>query len=223
MMQQNLKLTVCDADVSLINADLEDSFIANYKPHILPYCLAGKTGEAEFYLTRDRAASSLYRMNTYYANWIMPNGQKWKDVCEVEDVVKVHTDTVDDIFSNEPINIISLDAQGAELDILKGAKVALNDSLVAVLIEVEMKRLYEGQALRKECDEFMAGYDFVPIFLYNPQTWVSPKGKYVLVVGECLYLRKDSYYSKDSKNWHDMVGISMLNLVRVSLGFSPCD
>ena len=60
----------------------------------------------------------------------------------------------------EKVHAIKLDTQGAELDILKGAKSALQSCLF-VIVEVEFNALYEGQPLFCDVDRFMRDQGFV--------------------------------------------------------------
>ena len=56
-------------------------------------------------------------------------------------------------------NLIWMDAQGAELDILRGAENSLRD-IQAILTEVGLKSYYNGQSLKTEIDEYLANHGF---------------------------------------------------------------
>jgi FkbM family methyltransferase len=58
-----------------------------------------------------------------------------------------------------PIDMIWMDAQGSELDVLKGAVETLKDVKV-ILTEVGLGQYYQGQSLKPEIDAFMASQGF---------------------------------------------------------------
>jgi len=77
--------------------------------------------------------------------------------------VKCRSVSIDKFMNSrdiDRIHAIKLDTQGAELDILKGAKKALASCLF-VIVEVEFNSLYEGQPLFCDVDRFMRDHGFV--------------------------------------------------------------
>jgi hypothetical protein len=58
-----------------------------------------------------------------------------------------------------PIDMIWMDAQGSELDVLRGAVETLKDVKV-ILTEVGLGQYYQGQSLKPEIDAFLMGQGF---------------------------------------------------------------
>jgi FkbM family methyltransferase len=58
------------------------------------------------------------------------------------------------------VDFLSLDTQGAELDILKGALRTCSDSVVGVMAEISLGALYEGQGLFPALLEHLQGLQF---------------------------------------------------------------
>ena len=56
---------------------------------------------------------------------------------------------------------LSIDTQGTELAILKGAEKAINTTVVAVSIEVSFAPLYEGVPLFGELDNYLRSKGFI--------------------------------------------------------------
>ena len=63
----------------------------------------------------------------------------------------------------DTLNFLTLDVQGYELEALKGFGDKLND-VEFIFTEINTKDLYSGNALVKDVDKYLKGYDFVRIF-----------------------------------------------------------
>jgi FkbM family methyltransferase len=70
-------------------------------------------------------------------------------------------DTICQIRGLEP-DIIWMDAQGSELDILRGAENSLR-TVKAILTEVGVKPYYHGQSLKPEIDAYLESHGFVEL------------------------------------------------------------
>ncbi len=117
----------------------------------------------------------------------------WGQNAELDHVLMVDTVSLDDIVASgeiPPPDVISIDAQGAELRILRGGAKALSQAL-CVVTEVEFFEIYEGQGLFDDQMTLLghAGYRLLNIL--NQQFWhVGPAaGKGFLSVGEAVFLR----------------------------------
>jgi len=90
---------------------------------------------------------------------------------------------------------LSLDTQGSELNILKGAKQALQ-SVVAVLVEVEFEPLYKSQPLFGDIHKFLLSEGFVLMDIQKGVETVPSRGpigaraKGQLTWGDALYFRR---------------------------------
>jgi len=117
----------------------------------------------------------------------------WGQNAELDHMITVDTVSIDDIvdagLAPAP-DVISIDAQGAELRILRGAKKALASAL-CVVSEVEFFEIYDGQGLFDDQMTLLgdAGYRLFNIF--NTQYWHPgpATGTGFLTVGEACFMR----------------------------------
>ena len=69
----------------------------------------------------------------------------------------------------EEIEILKCDTQGYDLEVLKGASEILGAGRVQMIYtEITLARLYEGLPSMEEIFQFLAGYNFRLVALYNP-------------------------------------------------------
>lgn len=79
--------------------------------------------------------------------------------------VVVNATTLDDWRDSNnigPIDLIWMDAQGGELDALKGAEQTLKDVKV-IFTEVGVNSYYQGQSLKPEIDQYLISQGFVEL------------------------------------------------------------
>jgi FkbM family methyltransferase len=123
-----------------------------------PIALAASTGEATLYLTADPESASLYPPNE---DAIRRHPELWRH--EPRGTTTVATTTLDawaQRTQSEPIDVLKIDVQGAELDVLRGAEAGL-PSVRALELEVEFQQLYVGQPLFGDVDAFLRERGFV--------------------------------------------------------------
>lgn len=78
----------------------------------------------------------------------------------VQKTIQVESVTMDSYFENKtPPDLIWMDAQGSELDILRGAENCLK-SVKAILTEVGLVAYYDGQSLKPEIDAYLESQGF---------------------------------------------------------------
>lgn len=86
--------------------------------------------------------------------------------------IKVQTERLDDWCTEnnvEEVDIMWMDAQGAELMVLKGAENILKNTKI-IMTEVGLKPYYEGHTLKDDIDAFLTGLGFKELkesFEYN--------------------------------------------------------
>ena len=171
--------------------------------HYLGYCISDKIEGTEFYINRDRLSSSLFKIDsrsiTY--RWWYPLGNMWKDHCLVDEARKIETTTLDELrrigVIGANLDCLSMDAQGSELSIMKGAKTFFDGDLLGVITEVEFREIYENQPLFADQDIFLRKNGFIFINILSRQDWfLGPGGGTGLfTVAEVLYL-KDLHQKK---------------------------
>ena len=120
------------------------------------------------------------------------------EMYEVEKVISIQARTIDDIYASDKnlsIDFIKLDVQGAELDILKGGKLFLENNLIGAEIEVEFQPLYKDQPLFSDLDIYMRNntglelYDLTKHFCKYSSGVKNCSKKGQMVFGDALYLR----------------------------------
>jgi len=114
--------------------------------------LSDKEGFADFYVEKinpTATGASLYKENT-----------EWYSEGKYE-TITVSVDTLDNrnYFDGEPIDLIKIDVQGAELDILKGGKKTMQNASYA-LLELSLLEYNQGAPLIQEVVDKMIEYGF---------------------------------------------------------------
>jgi FkbM family methyltransferase len=149
------------------------------KQSILEAALWSESGiEKSFNISsNDGLSSSLFKMKWHRA--LQPS-------ISLDEHLRVVTMTIDDLSQNlnlsgKQIALLVLDIQGAELEALKGAREALNNTL-SIHCEVSRIQLYECQPTFKQIDEFLISVGF---------TLVRHDLQGDNHSGDALYVRKD--------------------------------
>ncbi len=119
----------------------------------LPYFVADG-GERDFYICHYGGCSSLYEPNPEIIDNFTGISTSQGSNFEVVETAKVATKRLDDITEISGCDYLKIDVQGAELDVLKGAKERLKECLV-VELEVEFVPIYKNQPLFAEIDLFL--------------------------------------------------------------------
>lgn len=86
---------------------------------------------------------------------------------------KVNVTTLDEYFKNKECsyNLMTLDVQGYELEVLKGAKNTLN-SIEYILCEVNRAELYQGCPMVEDIDNFLNEFNLKRIVTsWDGHTW----------------------------------------------------
>ncbi|MDD5551400.1 MAG: FkbM family methyltransferase [Candidatus Omnitrophica bacterium] len=150
-----------------------------------------ESGKRKFYLLKYGASSSFYPPDTKFTNRLRDAG-----MFEVIKEIEVKTKTLDS-FNVEP-DFLKIDAEGAELDILKGSIKTLS-CLVGLEVEVEFFQERIGQPVFSDVDSFLRRQGFN---LYNMRLLRYPRrpfnaGTYhignvtkgQIISAHCLYFR----------------------------------
>jgi len=129
-------------------------------PHIklIPLALSDSSKEYKLYITDNPGCSSIYPPEDFVINsFLWCGGQKPK----AETFVK--TTSLEEWAKQNNIlhlDYIKIDVQGAELDVLKGAKELLKTTYF-MEIEIEFNPLYKGIPLFSHIDIFLRDHGFV--------------------------------------------------------------
>ncbi|MBI2288076.1 MAG: FkbM family methyltransferase, partial [Chloroflexi bacterium] len=131
-----------------------------------PVALFNKKGKVNINMTREPVCSSILEPNHALLNRFLASEE-----FEVTGSIEVTCDSLDGIVQNngiKDIDFIKLDTEGAEYDILLGAKKVLSQSVFGISLEMLFNRQRIGEPLFSEIDLFLREQGFVvydlPIF-----------------------------------------------------------
>jgi len=161
----------------ILTADPEDvdgkKTLAAYsgKRFHYPIAISDIPGKRGFNLCRKSRVSSLYEpdldvlKDTCYGK----NLNRWK----ISSTVEIECRRLDDILDelNIKFNFLKVDAQGADLDVLKSAGEHLQD-IKGIQVECNLLPIYKGAPLAGEIDAFLEDKGFVLV-----KRWSGPKRK----------------------------------------------
>lgn len=177
-------------NIEIIKKNLVEYKIKNV--NIVDKALSNKVSKEFFYVSSASAeknepdwnygnkSSSLYEPNKE----LIQKHYKW---LQFKKKIEVETTTIYEFCINkniQTIDFIHMDVQGAELNVLDGAKKILNNILL-IWLEVENIELYKNQPLKKEIENFMHQWGFKK--LVDTVNYIS---------GDQLYINKKLYIQK---------------------------
>lgn len=122
---------------------------------IFNLALASKKGELEFIFREHKGLTSVYETS----DEIKKNNYKSMEFQEINKF-KTKSDKLDDIFSNDDIDFLKLDVEGAELDVLNGSNNLLNSSILGVRSEVCFSPVFKNAPLFGDIDNKLRDFKF---------------------------------------------------------------
>lgn len=190
-----------DAD-SIDGIQRANSTSASQEVH--SFVFSAEDGPAAFIHTASPYGTSLLKRDSTHEEWNLFWGDHDCIMREVLAEVRqeaVQARSLDSLCAKElaktPLpDFLSLDTQGSELAILKGAERALASSVVACVAEVEFHRLYENQPLFGDISAFLSdrGFWFVgfeQILDLAPYRYpVGLRGRGFHLTGNALFLKR---------------------------------
>jgi FkbM family methyltransferase len=168
---------------------------------ILPYCLTDHCGEVYLNINFCPFTSSIFEFNEEYSQYLEEKRLHYSDYLfgkthSCEKKLLISSETIDNLLTLDkipPVDFLSLDTQGAELLILKGAVNSLKNRTVAIYCEVNFADVYLGAPLFGELDAFMKQNDFLLVGLF-PMSFGykriprETRGAGIPLQGEALYI-----------------------------------
>ncbi len=178
--------------------------------HLFPYCLGRLKGTGRLNITANTYASSMlspdsdFLKNYYCEIQIGPAHYDvtYDDMLQVIKQVDVEVHTLDQLFAEDKLparlrpDVLSLDTQGLEHDIMQGAERVIRDGVLAIVSEVEIASMYQGQPLLGDVLQLMNtyGFHFAGFTnLHEISQYRAPiglRGKAFPGFGDALFLRK---------------------------------
>lgn len=153
----------------------------------------GKPGPATFYSHKIGSLSSVFRFAEPAARYLGKLFWVRREITEVP----VELVALDQIDGFPALDVLKMDAQGAELDILKGAKQTLA-SAVCVIPEVRFYRMYEDEPMWADVDTELRAQGFVLHKFLHQKSVTLPSGQKArfskaaqsqLLDGDAVYIR----------------------------------
>lgn len=179
------------------------------KETILVNSCVGKSNETVlFNINQDPYTSSFLPLNSKYANFY--SNQNNADYVLGEAALPMNqemmaTNSLDELAQKLALpscDFLSLDTQGSELDILKGAEVTLQNC-VGLQLEVAFAEIYKGQPLFSDIDAFLRSKGFVFVKFKGFQefaplvTAVESRGEKMQVFADAIYFRSSDLLTND--------------------------
>lgn len=135
---------------------------------VLPYCMGGKNGKALFHINNDPFTSSNIPTNDEFKDYYFFYGNHdyiWGEATACAETRDLEVITLDSLVSSGDSEIpkpdfLSLDTQGSEYEILKGAQNILSSNVLAVRCEIEFYPLYKDQKLFSDVFNLLNSQNF---------------------------------------------------------------
>lgn len=194
---------IYDAD---INALRSSNRIHTKSYKLINRCIGKTNKSASFYKTRAPSASSLFKSSKKAAFYTLlsldGSAMIWGKQAECAKSYKIKLFSLEYLKKQKligDIDFLSIDAQGAELDIIKGAGDSITNDTLGIACETEFSELYEGQPLFDDIMAYLKSRGFRLCQMFNQQHFTNfpypahLQGKGFLTVSESLFL-------KDSEN-----------------------
>lgn len=129
----------------------------------------------------------------------------WGENCELDYIMEVDTVTLDAMVRDNVLpvpDILSIDAQGAELRIMWGGGRCITESVLCIVSEIEFFEIYQGQDLFCAQIDFLSERGFRLADILNTQYWhpAPAAGIGFLTVGEALFFRDAEKYCSKFQN-----------------------
>ncbi len=185
-------------------AQLQAADLVNTK--IFPHAV-GKPGPATFYSHQIGTLSSIYRIKETAAAYLGKNFWARRKIEEIPmDLVSL--DTIADF---PRLDLLKMDAQGAELDILRGAKDTLAQAVV-VIPEVRFYQMYHDEPMWADVDSELRGQGFVLHRFMHQKSVCLPgpqKRRFNVRRNHSQLLDGDAVYIRDLETWDRLSDVQL--------------
>jgi len=199
----------------------------------VPKCVGDSVGKQQFHVNKYRESSSLFlpspkALQEHIMCRSMSKGcavHTWGQNCELDHIEEVETITLDSMVQQNILpapDVLSIDAQGAELRIMRGGEHCIAESVLCVVSEVEFYEIYQGQDLFCAQMNFLSSHGFRFADMYSKQYWhpAPAAGRGFLTVAEAMFFREVEKYRfqfKDSDP--DILLYKLMKLAAIAYAF----
>lgn len=130
---------------------LEKKYKDDSNIRIHPIALYSDNTTLKYQAREHEALNSLYSANTK----VLGDNDYKQHEFSITKEAEVEARTVDSLFNDTEVHFMKLDVEGAEVEVLKGAKNKLNSSILGVRSEVLFAELYDGAPLFGDIHKFL--------------------------------------------------------------------
>jgi len=171
---------------------VEEHQIACLDSRIIHYNCAvfSQEGKRNFYIYNKEACSSLLKMNH---DFFVENFGHVPEKYQLKKTIQVDCVRLDSLIEQLDVNFdfIKVDAQGADIEVVKSLGRYLQEQIVGIHIELYLVPHYSGAILFDEADVFLRRHNFELV--------KSLRGKKTDVLNDFLYIRQDKAKKKQIK------------------------
>ncbi len=199
-----------DADASCLEL-LRERTADQKSLRVVSACIGGVSGKADFHINYDPFTSSLRKVRPGLRDWYLASkgyDYLFPEAAEAGEIQSLDAVSLDDLFGSPgpgfpPPNVLSMDVQGAELDILKGAPKVIGGNVVAIELEARFSEIYDGEGLFPDILGFLSslGFDFVGFTQTVPfspyRAGVGLRGEGYLLEADALFYRNPDRLLED--------------------------
>ena len=210
--EKDIVNTIYDADEDCIEQIKDRNISLESELHVLPYALSDKCKPSTLNINYDPYTSSLLESNKSVDSFYVFSGDHDYIMGETAKTVEkrdVEVVSIDHIFNSKNLHtpkpdFLSIDVEGGEYDVLKGAIETMKSSIMAVYAEVTFLPLRNGQKSFGDLCDFLSirGFHFVSfansgdnIFFEELSPYRYPiglRGRGFHTLSEALFLRRIS-------------------------------
>ncbi len=183
--------------------------------HVLPYCIGEKSSTSKFFITYDTYNSSLLPLNEEFADFSLfyvSYECLMSDIMKPMETIPVKLVTLDQLYREGKTGVpapdfLSLDVEGYEYPILKGASRLLDDCILGVIAEVAFSPLRKNQKLFSDIMKLMQAKDFYFVKFTSMHDDYSPCRKPIGLRAEGFQCSADALFLKKIKKGRKNRGI----------------
>jgi FkbM family methyltransferase len=219
-LNKSIAYTVYDADEACC-AQIEQVLknMGFDKIQVIAKCIEQSEGFMNFNLNYDPYTSSVLAIDKRYENHYIDCGAydySYSSAMKIVKTTKMPVVSLDKLDKHYPVDFLSLDTQGNELSILKGASNTL-ETVLGIETEISFREVYKGSALFGEMCDYLdsQGFEFIcftSILSDAPMTMpYSGRAKKLNTFGDALFLRKPTLV-------HDEINRKKLIFVALAYG-----
>jgi FkbM family methyltransferase len=234
----NIHYYLYEGDKECADAMKNENERKNYT--ILPHCLGAEKSKKKLNITKNPFGSSLYQPNSYYENYYgeVNTGKTVYDAifgqwCKKIRDVDVEVNSLDNLFQSGALvataqpDFLSVDTQGSEFDIFKGAAKTIENGVLGIVSEIEFHPLYKDQPLFSHVfDELhslkfhFAGFTHISDEISSFRAPLGQRGKGFLAFGDALFLRRLESLSDFTQDKSELfVAAYKLAFISITFGY----